>query len=79
MRHYIGKKHGVLDRYVKETLAEVMPICQFFAFLWWVFPRKDFGDPPSPPPLEIAQNSPGPVIGRDDFDFFFKFIKPRSL
>ena len=23
MRHYIGKKHGVLDRYVKETLAEV--------------------------------------------------------
>ena len=30
MRHYIGKKHGVLDRYVKETLAEV--ICQFVIF-----------------------------------------------
>ena len=22
----------------------------------WEFPRIDFGDPPSPPPLEIAQN-----------------------
>ena len=23
MRHYIGKKHGILDKFVKETLAEV--------------------------------------------------------
>ena len=23
MRHYIGKKHGVLDRFVKENLARI--------------------------------------------------------
>ena len=23
MRHYIGKKHGVLDRFVKEELAQI--------------------------------------------------------
>ena len=23
MRHYIGKKHGILDKFVKETLSEV--------------------------------------------------------
>ena len=23
MRHYIGKKHGVLDRFVKEHLARI--------------------------------------------------------
>jgi len=25
MRHYIGKKHGILDKFVKETLAEGLP------------------------------------------------------
>ena len=37
MRHYIGKKHGVLDRYVKETLAEVLSICQFLVFLYYAY------------------------------------------
>ena len=26
MRHYIGKKHGILDKFVKETLAEVKDV-----------------------------------------------------
>ena len=26
MRHYIGKKHGILDKFVKETLAEVSDV-----------------------------------------------------
>ena len=39
MRHYIGKKHGVLDRYVKETLAEVLPILFYsdYEYNLWVF------------------------------------------
>ena len=39
MRHYIGKKHGVLDRYVKETLAEVALIfyCEdVYLFIYFI-------------------------------------------
>ena len=48
MRHYIGKKHGILDKFVKETLAEVNETFKTCSKLRCTF-KSDFPNNICPP------------------------------